>query len=962
VIVGVGASAGGLDAFSQLLHGLPASPNLAIVFVQHLAPQHESSLAELLAVQSPLPVVTAGDGQRVERNKVYVAPPNHQLTIDGRTLHLAPRPTDRSQFLPIDAFFSSLADSLQDRSIAVILSGTASDGTAGIRAVKGADGITVAQRPDTAKYDGMPRSAIASGLVDLVLSPQEIAAALVEMGRHPYLRPDTATPDAQPAEPAQEELFERILTLLRSGTGVDFRQYKRPTLERRVHRRMVLHRLTKLAQYVRHLEENPGEIQALFQDVLILVTRFFRDPDSFEALATRALPRILDHHQNDDPIRVWIAGCSTGEEAYSVAMLLLEFLGDRSVAVPVQVFATDVSEHAVEQARNGTYPATIASDVSPGRLRRFFTKVEGGYRISKTVRDLCVFARQDLTRDPPFSKLDLIVCRNVLIYLSASVQQKLMALFHYALKPYGFLLLGSAETIGQHSDLFQIEDKRHRLYAKRPLATTIATLPAEYALPVAPRGAPSGPSPRDDSRSVQSEATRLIQERYAPPGVIVDADLQIVQFRGHTGAYLEPAPGDPSTSLLKMVREGLLHGLRTAIQQARRANTPVRRDGLRIKRNGRWYDCAVEVLPLSAVERPHLLILFHGDMAPPEQAEAKQERARGRRTAKGRARKGDDEQLARLHQELESSREYLQSIIQELEAANEELQSANEEVLSANEELQSTNEELDTAKEELQSTNEELNTVNDELRGRNEELSRVNSDLENLLASVQIAIVIVARDLKIRRFTPMAERVLNLIPSDVGRPISHIKPNIDVPDLEAKILEVLDTVTPQEHDCRDRHGTRYSLRIRPYKDIENRIDGAVLALFDLQAKLGEGAAPSGALVVDSMLDALPQPAALLDAELRVRRVNDQLLQMLGVPLDEVRGRWLWDGGPAGSAFAAVRGELEACAAGSAQDGGGIELGVDFPPGAHHRMLAYLRRLEGGDALGAGLLLILEEVP
>ncbi|HZR81704.1 MAG TPA: chemotaxis protein CheB, partial [Candidatus Binatia bacterium] len=471
-IVGIGASAGGLDAFSQLLSSLPENPGMAIVLIQHQAPQHESALAELLAAHSRLPVVQATDGVELLPDHVYVNPPNAQLVVDQHQLRLLPRPTDRSQFMPIDAFFTSLAESARDRAIAVVMSGTASDGTIGFRDIKAAGGITIAQRPESARYDGMPRAAIASGLVDLVLTPQEIAVALCQMGRHPYLR--EAAQEALEKEthlPDRTQLFDRVLVLLRSGTGVDFRQYKRPTIERRVHRRMVLHRLTRLDQYIRYLEENPAEVQSLFQDLLILVTRFFRDPESYDALRKQALPRILAQHRDDEPIRVWVAGCSTGEEAYSIGMLLIEFLGDRAASVPVQIFATDVSDAAIEQARAAHYPPSIAADVSPERLRRFFSKTETDYHVSKVVRDLCVFARQDLTRDPPFSKIDLILCRNVLIYLNASLQQKLMSLFHYALKPAGFLMLGSAETIGQHSELFQIEDKRSRLYAKKAIST-----------------------------------------------------------------------------------------------------------------------------------------------------------------------------------------------------------------------------------------------------------------------------------------------------------------------------------------------------------------------------------------------------------------------------------------------------------------------------------------------------------
>jgi two-component system, chemotaxis family, CheB/CheR fusion protein len=835
LVVGIGASAGGLEAFSQIRRALPPNPGVAIIFIQHLAPGHESTLATLLSAQSLLPVAVASDGTRVLADHVYVNPPGWDVSIEAGVLRLSARPPDQARHRPIDAFLRSLAASAGERAVVVILSGTGEDGSDGLRDVKAEGGIVLAQQPDSAKFDSMPAAAIATGLTDLVLAPEELASALVQIGENKLLEApphdghhaEAEHPDRRP------QLFDRILALLRTGTGVDFRQYKRPTIERRVARRMVLLRLARLDEYVHRLETDPGEVPALFQDILILVTRFFRDPEAFELLRTRALPAILQAHRSDEPIRAWVAGCSTGEEAYSVAILLLEFLAEKDLSVPVQIFATDVSEQAIERARNGFYPAAIVADVSPPRLRRYFAKADGGYRIAKSVRDVCVFARHDITRDPPFSRMDLIVCRNVMIYLNAAIQQKVMTLFHYTLKPTGFLLLGSAETVGQHSDLFRAEDKRVRLYAKKVQALASLVLPSEYPLPLAGPRRAATVSLRGDARAAQSEADRILQERYAPPGVVVDDDLQIVQFRGHTGLFLEHAPGDPTMNVLKMARDGVLYGLRTALHSARRGRAPVRREGMRVRRNGSWQECAIEVLPLVSAERQHFLVLFHETGAPLAQPPRKPGTS-GKASGRRRYEHELELQIASLQRELTASRDYLQPIIQELETANEELQSANEEILSANEELQSTNEELDTAKEELQSTNEELNTVNDELRARNEELSRANSDLENLLASVQIAIVIVARDLRIRRFTPMAERVLNLIPSDIGRPIGHIQPNIDCPDLEARINRVLDDVTPQECDVRDRNGKHFSLRIRPYKDIDNRIEGAVLALFEAQ--------------------------------------------------------------------------------------------------------------------------------
>ncbi len=891
-VVGIGASAGGLEAFSELLHAMPADPGLAIVLIPHLAPQHESVLPVLLSGRTALPVVQANEGMQIEPNRVYVIPPNVQMgVIDGR-LHLLPRPTDRSQYTPIDFFLRSLAEAVQDRSIAVILSGTASDGTLGIREIKAAGGIVLAQTPETARYDGMPRAAIATSVVDLVLSPEEIAAELVRIARHPVA--PAPAPGAQEEKPeVPEEPFRRVLSLLLGVSGVDFTRYKRPTIERRMQRRMVLHRFVRIEQYLRYLHENPGEAQALYRDILIHVTRFFREPDSYESLKTEVFPKILEQRRNDDPIRVWIPGCSTGEESYSVGIALLEYLADRANGTTVQIFATDLSESAVEHARAGIYPESISADVSAGRLRRFFTKLDGNYRVSKVVRDLCVFARQDLTRDPPFSKLDLIVCRNVLIYMGLELQKRLMSVFHYALRPNGFLMLGSAETIGVRAELFSPIDKKQRIYEKKAGASAIAELPLQHpviALPSERKPAAAGTEP---SRNIIQEANHLIQDRFAPPGVVIDQDYQIIQFRGQTGAFLEPSPGEPSLGLLKMAREGLLHGLRAAVQEARRNWGVASRRGLHVKVNGDWKEANVHVVPLGAAAQPYFLVVFEAE----EGGRARVARAVKAPLGRGR-RVEDPEARARanqLEQELASSRQYLQSTIQELEAANEELQSANEEILSSNEELQSTNEELDTAKEELQSTNEELNTVNEELHARNQELTRVNSDLMNLLGSVHIAIVIVSPDLRIRRFTPMAEQVLNLIPSDLGRPIGHIKPNIDCPDLEDLIGKVVETVTPLERQVRDRQGNRLSLRIRPYKNVDNRIEGAVLALFDThETRASSDGIRRAAAVTDAVLQAAYDPIVVLDKEFRVNLVNDAFCRTFSTSADEARDRPLWE--------------------------------------------------------------------
>jgi two-component system CheB/CheR fusion protein len=822
-VVGIGASAGGFEAVNRLLQHVTPDSGLAFVLVQHLAPQHESVLAELLAGAARIPVVQAQEHMPLRANRLHVIPPNAHMTIADGHLHLVPRPLDRTQYNPIDSFFQSLAAQVEHRAVGVILSGSASDGAIGMREIKGAGGFTMVQDPATAAYDGMPRAAIATGAVDLILPPEGLGSELVRLGAHPFLAAaDQRDSNGLTITDAQ---LERLFYLLRAGSGVDFTHYKLPTIKRRLLRRMALHKVTSADEYLRLLDQEPDEVRNLYRDILIHVTRFFREPESFVALAAKVFPQMLEGAAGGrTPVRVWVPGCATGEEAYSIAIALLEHLGTEAASVTLQVFATDVSEEAIEKARAGVYPESISADVSAERLRRFFTRIDGELRVNKIVRDSCIFARQDLTRDPPFSKLDLIVCRNVLIYLGARLQQQLMAVFHYALKANSFLMLGPTETVGPHGELFVLSDKRHRLYQKRNglgradlSLTEIRHRPELGRRPLL--------STRHTGGDVQSEVSRLLLARYGPPGVVVNGDLQIVHTRGKTGPFLELASGDATLSLLKMAREGTLDGLRSALKEAKKTGHPARREGLLTKTGTDSREVNVQVVPFSdASDVSYFLVLFE-DPAGPRQPE--RSAVRGKRSGKEPAR------VTRLEQELTSSREYLQSIIQDLEAANEELQSANEEILSSNEELQSTNEELDTAKEELQSTNEELNTVNEELNARNDELSQANADLTNLLIAVPAAVVIVTRDLRIRRFTPMAEQVLNLIPTDIGRPLSDLRPNISVPDLDDVTREVIEDVAAKELEVSDRFGRQYLLRIRPYKDRENRIDGAVLAFIDL---------------------------------------------------------------------------------------------------------------------------------
>ena len=885
-VVGIGASAGGLEAVTRLLQRLSPDTGLSYVVVQHLAPNHESVLPELLGASTALPVVQARQGMPLLPNRVHVIPPNVQMTALRGTLHLAPRPHDRSQYTPIDTFFRSLAEHGLDRVVGIVLSGSAADGAMGLREIKNVGGITFAQDPKTAKHDGMPRAAIATGAVDLVLPPERIADELARLGLHPFI--------SEPQQPSREvqdfitdKELETLFYLLRSASGVDFSQYKQPTIRRRLQRRMALQRTSDAAAYLKLLAADPAEVRHLYRDILIHVTRFFRDPESYDSLKRLVFPTVVEDAGGKRPVRIWVPGCASGEEAYSIAIALLEHLGDDANTTPIQIFATDVSEDAVDRARAGIYPESIAADVSAERLRRYFTRADGHYRISKLVRDCCIFARQDLTRDPPFSKLDVIVCRNVLIYLGPRLQRQLMGLFHYALKPKGFLVLGATESVGGHGELFSVIEKRHKIYTRRVARTRTDFEYVPLADVMSDREAPPAPASARNTRhaDLQSDITRVLINRYSPPAVVVDSDFQIVQTRGKTGPYLELAAGDASLHVLKMAREGLLHDLRAGLQESRKHLKPVRRQGLLVRTNGTTREVDLQIVPVTdASDTPHFVVLFE----PPAHA------ARPLPRSKGAQRKSTDRRVEQMEQELSSSRDYLQAIIQDLEAANEELQSANEEILSSNEELQSTNEELDTAKEELQSTNEELNTVNEELNARNDELSHVNSDLINLLSAVPAAVVIVSSDLRIRRFTPLAEHILNLIPTDVGRPLGDIRPNLDAPDLEELTREVIDSVAMKELEATDRSGRRYAVRIRPYKNQEQRIDGAVLAFADLDEVSRTTALGAVRDFAQAFADTLSIGLLVLSDDLRIQSANQSILSAVGSSVAAVRGRPLRD--------------------------------------------------------------------
>jgi two-component system, chemotaxis family, CheB/CheR fusion protein len=908
VIVGVGASAGGLEAFSQLLGALPENTGMAFVLVQHLAPAHASQLTSLLSRATRMPVSEIQNRMPVRPDHVYVIPPNTDVTTAGGTLRLTSRKKPGFS-LPIDSFFRSLADDRGARAIGVILSGTGSDGVVGLKAIKAAGGVTFAQDDASAKYTGMPRSAVAARCVDFVLPPHAIAKEMASLSRHPYVAPPPAAPPPRAVVSTDENGLSRILTLLRMTTGANFQDYKQTTIWRRIARRMVLHRIESVGEYVRYLEDHPEEATALREDVLITVTGFFRDPGAFDVLRRKVFPSLLKHRSSKETVRVWVPGCSTGEEAYSLAMGLLEFFGKTRDHPALQIFATDASGAAIATARTGRYPESIATDVSPERLRRFFTKPDGVYQVSKLLRGTVVFAEQNITSDPPFSRLDLISCRNLLIYFSPELQKRVVPLLHYALKPNGFLLLGASETVGPFTELFAMIDKKHRIYAKRPaparLSIGTAMRTRSAGPPTVAPSASEGGDDGDAGLDLRKTADRLVLSRYAPPGVIVSRDLEVLQFRGHTGPYLEPPPGTASYQLLRMARQGLVVDLRAALDKAKKTGAPVRAEGLRVKDDGGLGTVNVEVLPLrpdgaGGAATPAFLVLFEQAAAPitvemtPTSAHGRQ---RGRATGKAAERElaALRRDLAALRAEQEARREHLQSIIDEREATNEELRSATEEIESSNEELQSTNEELETAKEELESANEELTSVNDELHMRNRELGQLNNDLTNVLTSSSIPLVIVGRDLCVRRFSGATDSLLKLIPTDVGRPIGHVQLRIDMTGLERVLADVIDTLTPQEHEVRGDDGRRHLMRIRPYRTEDDRIDGAVIAFVDVDAlKRAQEEIAWRRDYAEAIVETVRQPLLVLDAALRVVTANRAFHDMFQVAPPETAGRFLYD--------------------------------------------------------------------
>jgi two-component system CheB/CheR fusion protein len=747
--------------------------------------------------------------------------------------------------MPIDYFFRSLAQDQAEKAICIILSGMGTDGTLGLRAIKGELGMAIVQDPDTAKYDSMPRSAIQTDLVDYILSPEKMSQKLIAYANHTAHK---TVPKLVPAKGKTTDALQKIHIVLRSQTGHDFSAYKQNTICRRIERRMDVHQIDKISNYVRYLQENSQEVNTLFKELLIGVTNFFRDKDAFEVLKNTALPRILKDKPKDYVIRAWVAGCSSGEEAYSTAIILRECTERLKQHVGIQIFATDIDDNAVEAARAGVYPASISADVSAGRLKRFFAAEDNIYRARKDIREMLVFAPQDIIKDPPFTKLDLICCRNLLIYLDSALQKKLLPLFHYSLKPDGILFLGSSETIGGFTDLFSPIDKKWKIFRRRDslsAARPVVTFPVTPALEKPDVGNEEKPL----EPNVRQLAEKALLDSYAPPSVIINSKGDILYIHGRTGKYLEPAPGEAKWNIYDMAREGLKLELPSVIRKASAQKKAVTCKGLQVRINGGTetlnLTVNLTVRPLVTSQTPSgLMIIIFEEIAPPvPKKPAKKRRTPGKKT---------DERIEALEKELQYSKENLQTTIEELETSNEELKSTNEELQSTNEELQSTNEELETSKEEQQSLNEELVTVNSELQSKIEELTTANNDMKNLLDSIQIPTIFLDLDLCIKRFTSHATRVINLIHTDIGRPIGDIVTKLEYGGLTEDAGAVLTDLVFREKEVQSKDGRFFAVRIAPYRTIENVIDGVVITFVDItQTKNLETARRLAAVVKDS---------------------------------------------------------------------------------------------------------------
>jgi two-component system CheB/CheR fusion protein len=895
-IVALGGSAGGLDAYETFFGNVPAISGIAFVLVPHLDPDRASMLTEILQRYTSLRVVEVQDGVRVLPDTLYIVPPNRDMRIVHGALSLALPDAPRGQRMPIDAFFRSLAEDQGENAVGIILSGTGTDGTLGLRAIRAAGGMTLVQEPADAKYDGMPLSAIRSGYAIHVL-PVEKMPPLLLASLPKHLECSEAPSHAGQIEPLLKGGINRLLTLLRTATGHDFSLYKMSTIARRIERRMMLHDLAGIDLYTRYLKDHPEEAQALFRELLINVTRFFRDREAFDVLRQDILPLLFAGKTEDYVLRIWVAACSTGEEAYSIAMVLREFMEDTQQELKIQFYGTDLDDEAIAVARSGLYPPNVAADVTPDRLRRFFAKEDGGFRVKKVIRDMVVFASQNAIKDPPFTRLDMLSCRNLMIYLEPELQNRLMGTFHYALKPGGVLFLSPSESTGNHPEIFSAINRKWKFYrAVHSMRPTRLALNGHRTAAVATGSRDSGDTTKVAVKSANfSDFTRrALLQSYAPASVLTDLKGDVLFVYGETGRYLRPAPGQASLNVVDMAREGLQIELRNALLAGVAQGQATLGREVSIGADGSdMHKVKLSVRPLAGPESNQTLLLISFEEV------AEPTLSRGRRRLRTSV-SPEMERIGELERDLAYTRENLQATIEQKQTSNEELKSANEELQSTNEELQSTNEELETSKEELQSVNEELISVNTELQAKIEQLASMQDDMKNLLDNINVGTVFLDQHLAIRRYTREAVHIYRLVPTDVGRPLTDIKSDL-IDELDDATQSVLGTLVPFEREVRTVGGASYLARIQPYRTVDNVIEGVVLTFNDISKRIdAEAAEHKARQLAESIVDTVREPLVVLDADTRVvsasrsfyRRFDTNAVDTVGRSLYDLdQGRW-----------------------------------------------------------------------
>ncbi len=940
MIVGVGGSAGSLTPLRELLAAVPADGGMAFVVVSHHAPTSRSLLPEILAKCTEMPVREISEETVAEANHVYVEPPGYTVAIRAGVLGLEPAVLRGVPHLPIDLFFRALARDQESRAVGIVLSGTGTDGTLGLAAIREASGLSLVQDPATAEFDGMPVSAIHAGASDFVLSPAEMPARLLARRQElaSLLRADTA------AEMPRSEI-QSILAVMRQRGGRDFSEYKHGTLGRRIARRMHLHGIHDVREYARYLDQSDAELDALWHDWMIGVSSFFRDPETFQALAS-ALPELLAGREDGSPFRVWVPGCATGEEAYSIVMLLVETLRRLKLHLEVQVFATDLNPAAIQIARAGRYPDGIAADVGDARLAQHFTREDGFYRVDEKLRDLVLFAVQDALHDPPFTRVDLVSCRNLLIYLELDAQRRLVRSFHFSLNPRGLLLLGSSETVTGCEEFFSPHEGGYKIHRRNDSTSPQPTIrwPATRS---ESRTVPAGSHLVGAKTDLAVPLSRALAEDFGPPAVLVDAMGRIQQVHGHVGDYLGLQSGRVNVNVVDMAREGLRAPLASALREAGDSEGQVAERSVRLQVDG---DRHTVHLKVSRLHDAHLAEpLFLVSFVPAERAARKRKRKRV-------AAESEDRHGAELERDLRDARSDLQRTIDELQAANEELASANEETQSANEELQSTNEELQTAKEETQSLNEELHTVNVELTEKLQALERATGDLINLMNNIEVAVIFLDGQLRVKRFTPQARHVAHLLDADIGRPLADLTTHLDYPDLLADAASVIETLHASETQAAAPDGSWYLVRIRPYRSSRNVVEGVVVTFFDITDAKRTARLEAARVLAENIVDAVREPFLILDEELRVLRANRSYYHFFRVEPAQIDGRPIGDLGGHQWIIPTLRERLEK----AFQDGTGFddfEVETEFPHLGRRRLLLNARPLSPQDGATAELVLL-----